>query len=492
MSYCGILPDRRLGRRADALVAALSEQRSVSIAALSRDAAEQAGYYRLLQNERASVAALSEGLYEWTSTWGSTLPERGSEAHVLLLQDTTEVSFQTHVRRLQRSAELGWLSHNRQSGYCLHPALAVEAGSGWLLGIADLHLWARPVEGADKEARRYRDQPIEQKESMRWIRAFRHASARLQAASPAEEEGGALTLTTVGDREADIFSLLCRLPQHPPVRTHALVRSARDRRIHEAPGTLYRALESAPPAGTQRVWLPGDVRRGPSAGRWAELSYRFTRVTLLRPERSSKPDRQSGQRDPARLEVSAVEVRELDPPAGQTPIRWRLLTTHRVRTLEEARQVVGWYRQRWYIEQLFRLLKADGLDLEASELERGRALQRLAVLALHAAVDVLRLLLAERGTAGPAQPIAHVFSAAEEACLKSLAPEYEGRTPKQQNPHPKGSLAWAAWLIARLGGWKGYRSQHRAGPATYHRGLQRFHDLFIGWKLAQTNVLCTP
>jgi hypothetical protein len=240
------------------------------------------------------------------------------------------------------------------------------------------------------------------------------------------------------------------------------------------------------------VWLPGDVRRGHSAGRWADLSYRFTPVTLLRPERSSKPDAESGRRDPAHLEVSAVEVLELNPPAGQKPIRWRLLTTHPVGTFAQALRVAGWYRQRWFAEQLFRVLKADGLDLESSELERGAALQRLGVLALHAAVDVLRLLLAERAAAGPAQPVEHVFSAAEMECLKHLAPTYEGRTPKQQNPHSAGSLAWAAWLIARLGGWKGYRSQHRAGPATYHRGLQRFHDLFIGWQLAQTHVLYTP
>lgn len=500
MSYCTLLHDRRRGRRADALVRAMAEQRRVQVTALSRDAAEQAAYYRLLRNERANVASLSRGLYQWLRGWGASLKEQGSsgEMHLLLLQDTTEVSFQRHARRLQPGEDLGWLSNNRQHGYNMHPALVVDANAGWLLGIADLKLWARPLEGADKAERRYRDLPIEQKESMRWIRSFRHAARRLRAVLP--EAGPGLTLTTIGDREADIFSLLARLPRGERVQTHVLVRSCRDRRIQEAPGSLYRALESAPLAGSEQVWLPGDVRRGHSAGRWVELSYRFTRVTLLRPERSSKPDAGSGQRDPAHLEVSAVEVWERNPPEGQKPIRWRLLTTHAVRTLEEARRVAGWYRQRWFAEQLFRVLKADGLDLESSELERGAALQRLGVLALCAAVDVLRLLLAERATADPAQPneqptaqpLEHAFSAAEVECLKHLAPTYEGRTPKQQNPHPPGSLAWAAWLIARLGGWKGYRSQHRAGPATYHRGLQRFHDLFFGWRLAQTDVLYKP
>ncbi|MGL4962523.1 MAG: hypothetical protein ACRC67_14925, partial [Inquilinus sp.] len=39
-----------------------------------------------------------------------------------------------------------------------------------------------------------------------------------------------------------------------------------------------------------------------------------------------------------------------------------------------------------------------------------------------------------------------------EACCAQL----EGKTQRQKNPHPKGSLAYAAWVCARLGGWTGY------------------------------------
>jgi len=45
-------------------------------------------------------------------------------------------------------------------------------------------------------------------------------------------------------------------------------------------------------------------------------------------------------------------------------------------------------------------------------------------------------------------------------------------------------LAWAAWLIARLGGWSGYQSQRPPGIVTFYRGLQTFESIFLGWKLA--------
>jgi hypothetical protein len=69
--------------------------------------------------------------------------------------------------------------------------------------------------------------------------------------------------------------------------------------------------------------------------------------------------------------------------------------------------------------------------------------------------------------------------------MAELAPTLEGNTPKQRNPHPSGSLAWAAWLIARLGGGNGYASRRPPGVITMYRGLKHFEVLFLGWQLAR-------
>jgi hypothetical protein len=123
--------------------------------------------------------------------------------------------------------------------------------------------------------------------------------------------------------------------------------------------------------------------------------------------------------------------------------------------------------------------------VESSERETGEALMRLSVLALGAALDVLRLMLAER-SADP-KPIGGVFDTGQQACLEHLAPTLEG-TGARANPHPVGTMAWGAWLIARLGGWSGYRSQRRAGPATYHEGLRRFAWICQGWHLSDRDL----
>jgi hypothetical protein len=162
---------------------------------------------------------------------------------------------------------------------------------------------------------------------------------------------------------------------------------------------------------------------------------------------------------------------------------WRLLTTHQVETLSEACQIIRCYCLRWFIEQLFRAMKSDGLDIQASQLESGKALKKLTIMALQVALQIMQLVQERDGKSGVEASI--VFKEEEIECLEKVGLQKEGRTPKQKNPYPKRSLAWAAWVIARLGGWKGYLSQYHPGPITMKRGLQAFEQILIGWKLAQ-------
>jgi hypothetical protein len=53
-------------------------------------------------------------------------------------------------------------------------------------------------------------------------------------------------------------------------------------------------------------------------------------------------------------------------------------------------------------------------------------------------------------------PASNAFTESEIDTLAALGPTLEGSTERQQNHHPMRSLAWAAWIIARLGGWNCY------------------------------------
>ena len=186
------------------------------------------------------------------------------------------------------------------------------------------------------------------------------------------------------------------------------------------------------------------------------------------------------------MTLRLVEVRELDP-AVEEPIHWRLLTTHAVTTVAQALQIVAWYRQRWHIEQLFRTSKSQGLDLESSQVEAAEALFNLAAVAMIAATKIMQLVLARDGTVD--RPATDVVTADQLPMLEALQISLEGKTAKQKNPHAKHSIAWLAWIIARLGGWTGYASERPPGPITMRRGWHRFKQMAQGWNLRN---VCTP
>jgi hypothetical protein len=209
-----------------------------------------------------------------------------------------------------------------------------------------------------------------------------------------------------------------------------------------------------------------------------QLAVRFAAVSLRQPHRGAD------RRDAKAVPVNVVDVREIDPPSEKDAVHWRLLTTHAVTSLKDAVGIVEMYRRRWAVEQLFRTLKSQAIDLENSLLADGEALERLAAAALVAATTVMQLVHG-RGEAGRMLPAARVFTADHINTLKALSPSLQGRTAKQKNPHPPESLAWAAWHIARLGGWNGYASERPPGPITFARGLKRFEAIAEGFALAR-------
>ncbi len=104
----------------------------------------------------------------------------------------------------------------------------------------------------------------------------------------------------------------------------------------------------------------------------------------------------------AEIELTLIEVAARNPPAGQPPIIWRLLTTHRIASHEQVWRIVGWYRQRWAIEQLFGTLKSQGLRIEDSQVGDADRLVKLTAIAAHAACIVMQLVQARDGKTGQA------------------------------------------------------------------------------------------
>jgi hypothetical protein len=413
--------------------------------------AEKVGLTRFFRNPNVTAREILE-------TAAARTAQAAAGRHVLVIQDTSEVNYQA---KAERKRGLGRVGNGTDVGLFVHPALVVDAEDGSVLGLAGATIWRRDkVKDAD-----YQSLPMEAKESHKWLATPVAARAALLGSAPVR------LITVVADREADIYELFARLPDE---RTHLLVRATRDRALAQKGGRLFATVAAQPEAGRLAFALAGRPGR---TAREVKLAVRFCPVTLRQPRLGADG------RDPGQLTLTMVEVREIDPPPGEEPIHWRLLTTHAVSSLEAAAGIVDLYRLRWTVEQLFRTLKAQVMGLEESFLADGDALECLAATTLLAACRVMQLVQG-RGQAGHGHQASRLFSPVELRVVKALIAKFEGKTQKQKNPHPAGSLAWAAWCIARLGGWNGYAKERPPGPITFGRGLQRFYAITHGYILA--------
>jgi hypothetical protein len=361
--------------------------------------------------------------------------------HVLAIQDTTSVRVD-----------------GNGIGLSAHPLIAADAASGSVLGLVDVFFLDRR-DGA-RGARKERD--FEDKDSRRWLDGAESAS-RLVAA-------GAACVTTVEDREGDIYECFAFKPDN----VEKLARAAQDRLLADKTTRLFAAADRWPEAGRMAIELPAIPGR---RARTAVLAVRFGAVEIARPKNRKRSE---GARElPDAVALRMVDAREIDPPPGQEPAHWRLLTTHQVDDMSDARRVIGFYRLRWTIEQLFRTTKTKGFDMEALRQQEGGPLEKLVVATLVAAVTVMQLVAERDGALN--RPLGDALDPDDEPVLERVCQSLEGKTRKQKNPHPKGSLAFASWVFARLGGWTGYYG--KPGPIVMLRGLTKFHAIKHGWSL---------
>jgi len=335
----------------------------------------------------------------------------------------------------------------------VHPGIIVDASNRDVLGTSSIITWCRD-EKSVKSSRKPR--LIEEKESIRWINTALSAKQHIVNAEK---------ITVIGDRESDIFEIFERVPDS---RTYLIVRASHDR-ILETKESISEVLARTETAGTHEIELPAIT--GKRKARTATMAIKYVPISL----------RNANAEPNTIFCVSATEISTV--PKSETRISWVLLTTHRVNSLREATQILTWYTWRWIIEQIFRVMKKKGLKIEESQVEDPKKLEVLALLCVATAIRVMSLVESRDGNNN--RSAVDLFAQDELMVLSLLCKKLEGKTEKQKNPHAKNSMAWTAWIIARQGGWNGYRSESPPGPIVMLRGLQKFELQYEGWLLAQ-------
>ena len=451
--FSGMFGDKRLEKRAGQALQKLTMGRNSSLRQITQSNAEQKSFYRLFNNESFSEEKIEQSIVKRCSNLCTG-------RHVLCIQDTTEFNLSAQQGRIKPQSGLGKTSNDNVLGFMLHSCLVVDANRQSALGYSYIKAWERKLHAPDRHQRNYQQLPVEKKESYKWIAAANQSQALLQ---------GAELITVIADRESDIYDLLATVNGE---KMHLLIRSNFNRKI-DGGGKIADYLNSLPVMHQYTVSIAGDIRKSIEK-RCAQMALRWGKVSVLKSEKTKNKQLAASK------EMYVVEAREMNKAKG---IYWRILTTHPVTDVKEAIQIIQWYKQRWHIEQIHRLLKTEGFRIERSQLEQGWAIRKLTLLAMMATLRILQMMLAYEDE--NEQSIDEVFDKDQQQCLRTMNRKLEGETDKLKNPSKINTLKWATWIVARLGGWKGYNSQRKPGPIVLQKGLAKFYHMYEGWHMYQ-------
>ncbi len=368
------------------------------------------------------------------------------QGSLLAIQDTTDLNFSS----LKQTTGLGFICQTPQQGIKVHSCLAVS-GTGEPLGLLHQYTWSRQQRAGVRGE--YRKKATCDKESQRWLET-------LTAAEQGINES--VRVVHVGDREADIYDLFVQ-----PRRSNSdlLIRAAHNRKVQHELDYLLATIEQAPVLGQQTI----AVERNPERpARSATLTVRRMQVTLEVPRHHKAPK----ACQPVTLNVLLVE--ETIPPLEGKPIRWLLLTTLAMDTLEQAWQCVRWYSLRWLIERFHFTLKS-GCRIEQLQLETAQRL--LNALATDSIVAWRLMWLTYTARLSPNDSCATILQPAE---WKLLRRKFKPKNRSRKPPTLRQAVRW----IAQLGGFLARKGDGEPGVKTLWRGIGVLHHLLEGAQLA--------
>lgn len=444
------LGDGRLNDRLIHIVEALADQPETAIPQACGKAGAKAAY-RFFDNRRVKAGKI-------LSAHATSAAKRAAAHQVVLAPQDTMTWSLAHPG----TKGLGPVSNVKKSqGLLVHSTMLLDP-KGTPLGVIDQQVWARAHKkfGSRKKARQT---PIQNKESRCWLRSL----AAVQQALPEHPQ-----VVVVGDRESDLFDLFVA-PRRAGV--HLLVRVGREgRRVEHEAKYLKQAVAQSPVRGSVEIEVP---RADDRPSRRAKVQLRWMSLTILPPRNHC----QRAQLSPVRLQFILVE--EKNPPRGQKPLYWLLVTSLPVENLEDALRCVTWYSYRWRIERFHFVLKS-GCQIEELQLQTAPRLLRALACYTIVAWRLLWLTYEARQNA-------------EQSCSTILSrPEWESLcgTVHSQRPLPSQppTMREAVRLIAQLGGFLARKHDGEPGVKTLWRGLRRLNDISRGWQRAIVHRLRDP
>ena len=463
------LGDKRLDARLVRLCDRFSDAPESPINQACADWAETKAAYRFFQNKNVEVGEILAAHCRKTAT-------RAKEHKMILaVQDTSYFVYTSHPK----TEGLGKMSLKKgknvekiySHGLVVHTCLAVTTG-GLPLGLLDQKIFSRKLRSKNtrraKRGKPHDGLPVEEKESYRWLEALANTKKVM----------GNTEIVTVCDREADLYDFFKLSHQ---MSSPVLVRANADRTINrqsryaeKSVEKLWEHMHQQPETGSYQIDIPKRSKTNhckEREARTATVTVRFGSFRLNPPRNNVKHNKENLPD----IEMNAIYVLEPNPPDGEEPVEWMLLTNLPVRSFDEAYEKILWYCLRWRIEMYYKVLKS-GFRVEACRLERADRLARYLTVMSIVAWRLFMITLIAR--TDPATPCSTLLADHEWKVL--FLKVNKNKTVPKKPPRIGAVVIW----IAKLGGYLARNSDGPPGTITLWRGWKRLADLTDGWNLA--------
>jgi hypothetical protein len=439
------LGDKTLSARVEKTLEQLSSNPTTSISSACNDPHQAKAVYRLLSNDKFTADAVLEVSQKETMR---RIAESG-ELVVLMPQDTTSLNYSG----LKNTEGLGTICDNKNAlGILLHSSIAVSE-NGQPFGLLSAKAWVRPPEEFGKKEKR-KQLPIEEKESYKWLETLDQVHI--------PEELKHVHFIHVCDREGDLYELFAKAYLEGATYLCRRVQNRTVINTNEEELAITKYLDALPVVGEIEVDVPRASHTKREA-RTARLEIKCGTVLIKKPA-----NLKTSEKIPISVEVSLVSAQEIGLADDKDAISWQLITNESVETFEDAVTCVKRYMQRWKIEVFHHVLKS-GCTIEKAQESTAEKLIKL--ISLYSVIALQIMILTHLARTNPDASCETFFEADEWKILYKVAKK------TKSVPGNPPSIREAVFMIAKLGGFLGRKSDGFPGVVTIWRGLIKFHNI---------------
>lgn len=437
------LGEKRLNKRMLTLLDQASKQPQASITRMFHTRKEIQACYRFFSSDLVNETKIME------PHLNKTIERIAENPVVLCLSDTTTLNYTTR-KTLKDS---GYISSNNAQGFFLHTTIAVTPDR-LHLGIVGQKFWAREKEKRACSSRERDKIPFIEKESYRWLEAYRD-SCELAHQCPQTQ------VIHITDREGDIFEIFDEYQKDPRTADY-IIRSNHNRIVYLPGGRTNTLIEELQDSKVLGEICFETINREDDRTRQVRQSVQALTLEIKSRHGADKTT------------INAIYLKEIDPPQGEKPVIWCLLTSLPISSCEEIVKVVSYYLCRWEIEVFFKTFKS-GCKVEEKSLRTADRLYPLFSLFLIIAWRINFLLHLSRVL--PTISCVYFFEDSEwkagyMAALRTKIP-----------PTAPPTLHEMVGYVARLGGHLGRKIDKPPGVKAIWTGICKLTNYADAWDL---------